>query len=68
MMAGDLARRGPDMDLLGEILAYMYVYERRDPYDPSKGNPPSWTETWRFLRRLPSGVMSIVRHLRDRRA
>ena len=56
------------MDLIGELLAFTYVYARRDPYDPSKGNPPSWTEVGRFLRGLPSGVISIVRHLRDRRA
>ena len=54
--------------LLVELLGFAWEYSRRDPYDPSKGNPPTWTETWRFLRRLPSGVISIVRHLRDRRA
>jgi hypothetical protein len=56
------------VNLLVELLTDMYYYARRDPYDPSKGNPPTWTETWRFLRGVPSGVMSIARHLRDRRA
>jgi hypothetical protein len=57
---------------LGELLGFAWEYTRRDPYDSSKGNPPTWTETWRFLCRLPSDVRSIVtslvRHLRDRRA
>ena len=56
------------MAWLGELLGFAWEYTRRDPYDSSKGDLPTWTELGRFLRRLASRAMSIARHLRDRRA